>query len=231
MSASRTKDLIMTTPNPQAQVQPEQPKVSDKELNFRALEQKYQRQVDQERQARLEAEKRAEEALARKPYKDDDDNDDESYLDPKKLEKKLSKFGEQTKEQTKTEIQRAVHTALQEEKQKTWLKNNSDFYDVMQQHAEKLAMQDPELAETILSMPDGFERQKLVYKNIKALGLHKPEVKQPSIQEKIDANRKSPYYQPSSVGTAPYSSQGDFSEGGKKQAYDKMQELKARLRI
>jgi hypothetical protein len=80
-------------------------------------------------------------------------------------------------------------------------------------------------------MPDTFARQKLVYKNIKALGLHRPEAKAPSVQEKIDANRKSPYYQPSGVGTAPYQSVGDFSAGGQKQAYDKMQELKNRLRI
>jgi len=80
-------------------------------------------------------------------------------------------------------------------------------------------------------MPDGFERQKLVYQSIKELGLNKPEQKQPSIQEKIDANRKSPFYQPTGMGTAPYSNSGDFSSSGKKNAYDKMKELQARLRI
>jgi len=80
-------------------------------------------------------------------------------------------------------------------------------------------------------MPEGFERQKLVYKNIKALGLNMPEVKQPTIQDKIDANKRSPYYQPSGVGTAPYASVGDFSSQGQKQAYAKMQELKNKLRI
>ena len=50
-------------------------------------------------------------------------------------------------------------------------------------------------------------------------------------QEKIDANRKSPYYQPSGVGAAPYASAGDFSDSGQKSAYAKMQELKSRLRI
>jgi hypothetical protein len=98
------------------------------------------------------------------------------------------------------------------------------------QHAEKFAQKDPELAETILNMPDSFERQKLVYKSIKALGVHKPEVQAPSIQDKIDANRRSPYYQPSGPGSAPYQSQGDFSPAGQKNAYAKMKELQNRLR-
>ena len=56
--------------------------------------------------------------------------------------------------------------------------------------------------------------------------------KEPSIQDKIDANRRSPFYQPSGIGSAPYAGpDGDFSAAGQKTAYDKMQELKSRLRI
>lgn len=221
----------MTNPQTQAQPAPEQ-KPSDKELNFRALEQKYQAQLQQERQARLEAEQKAQEALARKqPLDDDEDNDDEPYVDKRKLKKQLAKFGEKNKQETQSEIQRAVQTAIQEERKKSWINQNSDFYEVLQNHAETFAQKDPELAETILSMPEGFERQKLVYKSIKAMGLDKPAPKQPSIQEKVDANRRSPYYQPSGVGSAPYSSQSDFSQAGQKEAYAKMQDLKARLRI
>lgn len=221
----------MTVPQannqPQANVTPEV-KNNDKELNFRALEQKYQKALDQERQGRLEAEKRAQEAS--KHHVKEDDEDDEPYVDNKKLEKKLARFGEQTQKQTQGEIKQAVQEALANERRQTWLKNNPDFYDVLQ-HAEKFAQKDPELAETILEMPEGFERQKLVYKNIKALGIHKPEEKKESIQDKVDANRRTPYYQPSGVGSAPYASQGDFSPAGQKQAHAKMQELKNRLRL
>jgi hypothetical protein len=80
-------------------------------------------------------------------------------------------------------------------------------------------------------MPEGFERKKLVYQNIKELGINKPEQKQPSIQDKIDANRKSPYYQPSGVGTAPYAQVGDFSEAGQKNAFAKMRELQKQMRL
>jgi len=204
---------------------------SDKELNFRALEAKYQRQLEQERSARLEAERAMQESLAsRQQANDDDDDDGEPYIDKKKLNKQLSKFGQSTQSDIQKAMEQAKHSAKEELKQEMWLDNNADFYDVLQ-HAEKFAQHAPELAKSILRMPEGFDRQKLVYQNIKQMGLDKPEQKAPSIQEKIDANRKSPYYQPSGVGSSPYQSQSDFSQGGQKQAYEKMQELKARLRL
>lgn len=216
----------MTAPAPESQVQD---KPTDKELNFRNLEAKYQRQLAEERAARQDAERRAQEASRMQPQ---DDDDSEPYVDHKKLDKKLARFGEQSKEQTKAEIQQAVQQAIYEERKNIWLKGNPDFYETLKnENLEKFANHDPELADTILQMPDNFERQKLVYKNIKALGIDKPAVKQPSIQDKVDANRKSPYYQPSGVGTAPYQSVGDYSAAGQKNAYDKMQDLKNRLRL
>lgn len=214
----------MTVPN---QDQTPENKPSDKELNFRALEAKYQQQLAQER---AERERLAKELESRQSPQSDDDDDSEPYVDKKKLTKTLAKFGQETQKQTQSEIQRAVQTALHEERKANWLKQNQDFYEVLK-HAETLAIKDPELAETILEMPEGFERQKLVYKNIKALGLHKPQVKEPSVQEKIDANRRTPYYQPSGSGTAPYASQGDFSPAGQKNAYEKLLQLKNNLRL
>lgn len=217
----------MTVPTQDNTVQ--DTKQVEKELNFRALESKYQKQLEAERQARIEAEKRAEQAQKKHEATDDED-DDEPYVDKKKLNKTLAKFGQQSEQATQSAIEKAVGKALTQERQQNWMKGNPDFYDVMQ-HADKLAQMDPELAETILEMPEGFERQKLVYKNIKALGLHKPAPKESTIQEKVDANRRSPYYQPTGVGSAPYTQVGDFSDNGKKQAYDKMQALKKQLRI
>lgn len=202
-------------------------KVSDKELNFRAQQSKYEKLLAEERQAREELERKLKER-SQAPVNDDDD-DDEPYVDKKKLEKKLSRFSEHTKQYTQTEIQTQIQKALAEERKQQWISQNPDFYDVLK-HAEKLVTKSPELAETILKMPEGFERQKLVYQNIKALDLDKPEPKQPSIQEKIDANRKSPYYQPSNISPSPYSQVSDFSEAGKKKGYDIMKDLQKRLR-
>jgi len=214
----------MTTPTPdQAQVEQ---KSNDKEINFAQMRQKYERELAA-KNAQIEEMQRAVQSKA--VVQDDDDDDSDPYIDKKRLRKEQAKLSQNIKQETSSEIQRAVNQALQEERKQNWLKQNSDFYEVLQ-HADKFAQQDPELAETILQMPEGFERQKLVYKNIKALGIHKPAVKESSIQDRIDANKKSPYYQPSGPGSAPYSQVGDFSRQGQEQAYKKMKELQNRLR-
>ena len=202
----------------------------DKEFNFRALEQKLQ----QERQARLEAERRAEEALKqsqRTNSNDDDEDDSEPYVDQKRLKKTMSRFEQNMEQKIQQQAESIARNMVDKNKKETWLKSNPDFFDILQNHADKFQQYDPELAESILEMPDTFERQKLVYKNIKALGLHKPPAPQSTIQDKIDANRRSPFYQPSGVATAPYSTQGDFSQSGQEQAYKKMKELQTKLRL
>lgn len=210
----------------------EQPKENSKEFNFRQQEAKYERLLAQERAARAEAERVAQEAMQRKSAVDEDEDDSpDPYVDRRQLKKTLSRFGEQTKQETQTSVQREVQRALQEERKQNWLKQNPDFVNTLTQYAEQFAEREPELADSLLRIPDEFERQKVVYKNIKALGLDKPAPKQSSIQEKIDANRRSPYYQPSGIANAPYSVAGDFSESGQKNAYQKMQELKKNLRI
>jgi len=202
-------------------------KTNDKEYNFRAIEAK----LNQERAARIEAERRADEAESRaKRDIPDEEDDNEPYVNNKKLNKTLNKFGQNTQSDIQKAMEIAKHSAKEELKQEMWLENNPDFYDVLQ-HAEKFAKKAPKLAENILKMPEGFERQKLVYHNIKELGIDRPEQKQSGIQDKIDANRKSPYYQPSGVSSAPYAAAGDFSESGQKNAYQKMQELKSKLRM
>lgn len=222
----------MTSPAQENQVVAAEQKPNDKEYNFRALEAKFQ----QERQARLEAERKVQEAerlareMAQKRSEPDDDEDDEPYVNPKKLDKKLSSFEKRLEEKIDKRAEEKARSMLDQQKKESWMRSNPDFYEVLQ-HAEKFAQHDPELAETILEMPEGFERQKLVYKNIKALGLHKPQQKEASIQDKIDANRRGPYYQPTNVNAGPYAMAGDFSQAGQKNAYQKMQELKARLRM
>jgi len=210
----------------QVETQAENQQISDKELNFRALENKYKRQMEEVNARLAEAERKAQE-YQKAP---DDDDDDEPYVVPKKLDKKLAKHGEKIRAETQTEIQKAVQTAIYEEKRKNWINQNPDFYDTLK-HAEKLYQKDQELADTILEMPEGFERQKLVYKSIKALGLDQPEKKASGIQDKIDANKRSPYYQPTGVAGPGYAMQGDFSPSGQKNAYDKMKELQRNARI
>ncbi len=231
----------MSTASQENQAQTEV-RVDTTEQNLAKQRQMYERKLDQERQARQQAEERASSAekaaqdrAKMSPLNEEDDDDSEPYVDKRKLQKTLNKFGEQTKQQTRQEIQAAVQEALEGERKSNYLRENSDFDHVMTEETlARFSTKHPRLAENILRMPEGFERQKLVYENIKALGLDKPEAKGPSVQDKIDANRRSPYYQPSSVGAAPYDSGPsgkDYSQNEKKNAYEKMQQLKARLRI
>lgn len=215
-----------TTANVQQQTPTQE---NSKELNFRKQEAMYQKMLA-EKEARIaEIEKQLQQRQI--PNDDQDDDDSEPYVDKKRLAKKLSKFGESTQSEIKKAMEYAKEQAKHELKQEMWIENNPDFYEVMQNHAERFAQRAPKLAEAILKMPDTFERQKLVYQNIKELGIDKPEQKQPSIQDKIEANRRSPYYQPSGISNSPYSVGGDFSPSGQKNAYNKLQELKSKLRI
>lgn len=207
---------------------PDQVPTNDKEYNFRALEAKYQAQLQQERSER---EKLQQELEARNRQNEPEEDTSEPYVDHKKLNRTLAKHGQNTQSEIQKAMEHAKQQAKEELKQEMWLESNPDFDKTLNGFAEKFAIQNPKLADTILRMPKGFERDKLVYQNIKALKIDEPEVKQSTIQDKIDANRRTPYYQPSGVGAAPYASQGDFSPAGQKAAHDKMQELKGRLRL
>jgi len=231
MPASRQKDS-MTAPEQNQSQPPQEQQPSNKELNFRALEGKLmqaQRRAEEAERRVFDAEKMAKEAL-QKNQSDNEKDDDEPYVGHKNLARQFSSFEKKMEEKIDKKAEEKARGMIEENKRADWLKRNPDFYDVLQ-HADKFAQTDPDLAESILEMPEGFERQKLVYKNIKALGIDKPATKQSTIQEKVDANRKSPYYQPSGVGAAPYAAAGDYSPSGQKNAYAKMQELKNKLRI
>ena len=210
------------------------------ESNLSKQRKMYERQLNDERLARQQAEERAaaaersvNERTRRSTADDDDDEEDnEPYVDRRKLSKELNKFQANIEKTIDQKAEAKAYAMIENERKHSYLRENNDFDQVMNPETiEKFAAKHPRLAENILRMPDGFERQKLVYENIKALGVDKPEQKQSSVQEKIDANKRSPYYQPSSVGSAGYASVGDFSPSGQKNAYAKMQDLKNKLRI
>ena len=205
-----------------------QNQASDKELNFRRQEQMYQR-ILQEREQRIQ--ELEQDNQLKLQEQDDDDEDDDAYVDKKKLNKKLEKASKNTEKNLTTKMERIKNEAKEELRNEMWLEQHVDFDDVMEKHAENFAHKHPNLAKSILKMPEGFERQKLVYQTIKGLGLDQPEKKEPSIQDKANQNRQTPYYQPSGIANSPYSFGGDFSQSGQKAAYEKMQELRNRLRI
>jgi hypothetical protein len=202
-------------------------RISEKELNFQKQKASYERVLAEKEQriADIEAQLKAKQVS-----NDDEDDDQDPYIDKRKLAKTLNRFGEQSQKQTQGEIQKAVQEALSNERRDNWLRQNPDFESILS-HADKLAQSDPELAETILKMPDNFERHKLVYRTIKTMGLDKPRSKENSVQDKINQNRMNPGYQQNTAASPPYASQSDFSESGKKAAYDKLMQLKSTMRL
>jgi hypothetical protein len=206
-----------------------QVEVNDKERNFRQLEARYQRDLEKERSARQDLEKQMEQIQARMTPPAQEEETDDPYVDHKRLNRTLSSFEKRMEEKIEKMAESKASQMMEQKSVQDWLKRNPDFQTVMDNHANKLWDADPELAESILAMPDNFERQKIVYRNVKTMGLDKPAQKAPSIQDKIDANRRSPYYQPTGIASTPYQSGGDFSQSGQANAYKKMQELKSRL--
>ena len=207
---------------------------NDKEINFAKVRQ----QLEAERSARMQYERElseqkqmiAELQRSRAPVLDDDDDDSEPYVDHKRLEKKFSTFEKRMDEKIDKRAEEKARVMVEGERRNTWLKEHPDFNDVLQ-HAETFANKDPEYAESILRMPDEFERQKLAYKAIKGMGLTEKPKPESTIQQKIDANRRNAYYTPPSGGTPAYSGGGDYSPSGQKNAYDVMLQLKNRLRL
>ncbi len=206
-------------------------KPNDKEYNFRAQEAKYERILANEKAERERLQREIEEIKRAKTQPEEEDDDSEPYVDKKRLEKTLKRFGQSTQSEIQNSKNEAINTAKEQLREEMWLESHPDFYQTLQTNAEKFMERAPQLAEAILKMPDNFERKKLVYHNIKSMGIDKAEQKQQSMQEKIDSNRKNLYYQPSGVANTPYAAASDFSDSGKKNAYEQMQKLKANLRL
>ena len=213
------ENMATSIENTQAQ---DSKKASDSEYNFNMI----RKQAEAERAGRLEAERQLEEL--RSASKSDDY--DEPYVDEKRLNNRLDKFGSNLKQQVEQDADRRIREAIQADRTQQYLSRTPDFYQtISEENIKKLDASDPEFTATLAAMPDNFERQKLVYYTIKKLGLDQPAKKEPSIQETIDAKRRGAFYQPSNIGSAPYSQVADFSEAGRKASYERAQEYKKRL--
>lgn len=206
-----------------------------KELNFDRL----RKQLDQEKAEKLQLQQkfaeleRATNQAKQSPHSNEDEEEsNEPYVDHKSLTKKFSKWEQQLEQKFEKRAEEKARSIVEQERQSIYVRANPDFQDVLtQENIEKFAQKHPSIAERMLKMPDTFDRQALLYEQIKALQVNKKEEAKPTVQQTIDANRRSPYYQPSGIGTSPYAPVGDFSQAGQKAAYDKLKELKSKLRI
>jgi hypothetical protein len=228
----KSKEPMSLDANPQTAPAQTEQKQSDQAYNFAQM----RKQIEQEKAARVAAEEKtarleAEHSKMKTPVRDDDEDDSEPYIDQKKLNKRFAQFEETFEKKVDARAEQKARNMIEQERQSSFLKQNPDFQQILSPELiQKFAEKHPEIAEPMLDMPDNFSRQKLLYQNIKALGLHRPAAATPSIQETIDKNRRSPFYQPTGGNTPPYAGQGDFSAAGQKNAYAKMKELIANKR-
>lgn len=222
----------MTAPTENSQDPQQAVTPNSKEDNLVLQRKMYERQLGEERKAREQMQKRLDDLEATKSRNArnddvDDDDDSEPYVDKRTLKKQLSKFAQDMGQDIDRRAEEKARTLMEQERQVSFLKQNNDFNQILnEENIQKFAERHPEVAEQMLEMPDNFARKKLLYQNIKALGIHKKDEQRPSIQDTVNKNQRTPYYQPSQAGaTPPYAMQGDFSQKGQENAYAKMKEL------
>ncbi len=186
----------------QAIAEPEQKALSDKEINFRNLEQAR----DQEKEARMRAELQSEmlrkemdeiKELLKPKEVDPLDGDD---IDPDLRNKVNARFAKEraTFERKAEEIAKSTYSRIEREREEADKKNflpklkkkYADYDDVMSaQNLKVLEEKDPVFLRTVLLVPDEYERRKLTYKKLKTF---KDET--PSVKDKVKENQKNPYY-------------------------------------
>lgn len=212
-------------------------KPNDKEYNFAQLRKKAEQteyELGREREERAKLSEQVEALKAQNSQTtvqdDDDDGDNEPYIDKKTLKKHIRKLKEENETIITKKAEEIANRMLEQER-----RNNEvyrlktmypDFYDVLnEQTAQKLSEKHPELADKILKIPDEQLRKETAYQTIKSMNLHKPDPPSTNTQDQINQKQRSHYYYPSGIATPAANNTTDFSEVGKKQAWEKMQSL------
>ncbi len=236
MSTDSTQTVQQSAEN---QTQESSTKSKDKELNFAALRRQkeqaeHELQQERDRRTALEAQIEANKAQAistQHPSQDDEDDldDNEPYVDKKSLKRHLRKFERINDEKITRKAEEIAQKLLADERkayQEIRLKSEMPDFEhvVTEESAQRLSEKYPDLAKRILKVADENLRKELAYQTIKDLSLHKKEEPKSNVQEQIAAKQRVPYYYPSNIASPPATST-DFSETGKKNAYEKMQSL------
>lgn len=210
---------------------------SDKELNFRRLE--AAREADRDARVRAELENQMlkreieEIKVLLQPKEKDPLDEVEDYVDPARLKAKLS-IERTALERKAKEIAKNTYQEIKKEEEEKEKKNYiarlkrdyPDYESVMNESTLMTLEQiDPIFLETVLSIPDDYERRAKTYKKIKSLP--KPEEKV-SIQDKVAENQQNPYYMPSGSGN-PSAVEFDIrSKSARESAYAKLKAAQKR---
>lgn len=207
----------------------EQQKQTDKELNFAKLREKNERAERELEAQRQETIRLAQEVDRLKQrysshVEEEDDDDSEPYVETKKLKKILAKVDEKIERAAEEKAARIFEQKMKQDYMFRLKSEYKDFDEVLNQETiDKLAEAHPSLTNQIMKIGDEYERRVTAYETIKGMGLHKKAEASP-IQEKINQNMRNLYHVPSATGNPP-AAVGDFSQAGKKNAYENMQKL------
>src|SRR5271155_3182939 len=119
----------MTVPNQVEQTQDKQP--TDLEKNIVNI----RKSLEKEREEKVALKQEVEELkrLMKQPKQVDDDDDysNEPYVDPRTLDKKLSKFEKSLESRFDQKVEQRATALIEQERQVNYLKENTDFQEVM----------------------------------------------------------------------------------------------------
>lgn len=170
--------------------------------------------------------------------KEGDEDDGEPYVDKKRLNREMSKLKESMGAEIDRKAEEKARSLMAEEKKKDFFKNNKDFNEIMQQdEIQRFIAEQPGLAEDLETMPDNFERQKVVYRMIKTLKEAKPvqgaapTAPKSPLAQAFDARKSAMAYQPGGSSGGPFQSIGDFSQQGQKNAFDRFRALQKTVHL
>lgn len=224
----------------QAVAAPEDRASSDKEYNFRKLEEAREKEREERYKVELQNQMLQKELEEIKEYlkpKDPDPFDDvDEYIEPELKQRLEAKFAKVSSsfERKAEEIAERKYQEIQSKKEEAEKKNflpklqkkYQDFNDVMtEQNIKLLGEKDERFLKAVLKNPDEYEKREDIYHRIKEI--KGAEEKKPTIQDKVNANQRNPYHVPASA--APTSNAIDFdlnSPGAREEAYKKLQAAK-----
>lgn len=204
---------------------------SDKELNFRKLEAAREAEKEARIRAEMEAQylKREMDAIraSMQPKEVDplDDLSEDDYQEPAKLSSKIKEKLNKERQHFRREAEEIANKVIEERDKKDYFRRlKQDYHDfdqvVNETNLAQLAESSPELTESLMKIPDEYEKRRLAYSAIKRMG--KKEEPKASIKEKVQENSHNTYYTPQSAGVPTAADYDLKSPQARQAAYEKL---------
>ncbi|MDE1970969.1 MAG: hypothetical protein KGI50_05335 [Patescibacteria group bacterium] len=198
--------------------------------NFAAIRRKMEetdRRYSEEKQKRMELEKQMEDI--RKRFYGNDDDDSDEFVEKKYIRNEFSRV-EKDINNIKQETKRLEEERMKRE-QDLWMHSHPDFEEVLKS-ANDFEKDNQEVANSLLNIPEGFERYKSAYNMIKLYKEAKNKPAAPTMQDHINNNRRPMYYAPSGMATPPSQQfKGSYTKEEMKSAHEAMLALKNEMRL